>query len=375
VDMTRRMALICLAGLDLPRGGAERLSASYGVAFHYGAVFDPSAVEWYTRFAILVTGGFLSREESRKLMAGGSKLVAYEWSSAFYPADRVSADLAWQAEALKHKSKWLLNSQPVGGGAAMPDRDAFWYDFADPELRSARAAHLAARVSASGYSGLFLDTLGFEQVPPVLQREFSARHPGADYNREQAGFLETLRTAAGSDKILFLNQGYRHAELFLPHADFDLTESYFVGSSAGETQFRPWDDPADRWHSILEPMEQLVVPASQRFPSVKFVHLGYAAGPEERTRRAIVYNYAAAKLWDHGAYLVAQSPAAEQDKAYFSDLGRPLAATYAHDPGRGVAWREFEGGVVALNTGSRTTSILDGRYQLLDPPRGYVFRQ
>jgi hypothetical protein len=122
-------------------------------------------------------------------------------------------------------------------------------------------------------------------------------------------------------------------------------------------------------------MEKLVVPASRRFPGVKFVHLGYAAGPEERTRRAIAYNYAAAKLWDHGAYLVAESPLAEQDMAYFSDLGRPLTATYAQDPGQGVAWREFEGGVVALNTGSRTTSILNGRYQLPDPPRGYVFRQ
>lgn len=210
---------------------------------------------------------------------------------------------------------------------------------------------------------------------PELQREFSARHPGADYNREQASFLEALRTATGSDKILFLNQGYGHDELFLPHADFDLTESYFVGASAGETHFRPWDDPADPWHSILAPMEQLVVPASRRFPSVKFVHLGYAAGPEERACRAIVYNHAAAKLWDHGAYLVAESPVAEQDKAYFSDLGRPLTATYAQVPGQGVAWREFEGGVVALNTGSRTTSILDGCYQLPDPPRGYVFRQ
>ena len=133
--------------------------------------------------------------------------MAYEWSSAFYPADRVSADLAWQAEALKHKSKWLLNSQPVGGGAAMPDRAAFWYDLADPELRSARAVHLAARASASGYSGCFLDTLEFEHLPPELQREFSAWHPGADYNREQASFLETLRTAAGSEKILFLILG------------------------------------------------------------------------------------------------------------------------------------------------------------------------
>src|SRR5437899_1855364 len=210
MDINRRMALLLLTGLDLPCRSSTRLFSPGLVAFHYGASFDRSAVEWYTRFAILVTGGFLTREVSRKLMDRGSKLVAYEWSSAFYPADAVSADLAWQTEVLKHTSTWLLNSLPLSGGAAMPRRSALWYDLADPELRSARAAHLANRVSARGYSGLFLDTLGFEHLPPELRAVFSARHPGTDYNREQASFLETLRTAVGPDKILFLNQGYRH---------------------------------------------------------------------------------------------------------------------------------------------------------------------
>src|SRR5437879_625094 len=152
--MTRRTALYLLGGLEVPRIGSGRLFSPRMAAFHYAATFDRNAVEWYTRFSILVTGGFLSRQESRKLIDRGTKLVAYEWSSAFYPADAVSADLAWQAKALKHTSTWLLNSQPAAGGAAMPGRAAFWYDFADPELRSARAAHLATRVSAGGYSGL-----------------------------------------------------------------------------------------------------------------------------------------------------------------------------------------------------------------------------
>lgn len=375
MDITRRMALFLLAGPGLPCRGARRRLAKGSVAFHYGAAFDPSAIEWYTRFAMLVTGGFLSSEESQKLMDRGSNLVAYEWSSAFYPADAVSGDLAWQTEALNHASTWLLNTQPVGGGAAVAGRAAFWYDFADTDLRSARAAYLAAQVSVSGYSGLFLDTLGFEYLPTDLQTVFSARHPGADYNRELASFLETLRAALGPDRIVFLNQGYRHYELFLPYADFDLTESYFLGGSAGGPYFRPWYDPAHPWDSILAPMEQLVQPASQRFPEVRFVHLGYAAGPGTDTHRAIVYNYAAAKLWDHSAYLIAPNPAAEQDYVYFADLGPPLTATFAQDPVSGVAWREFEDGVVALNTGLGTVSILNGRYELADPPRGYVFLQ
>jgi hypothetical protein len=372
VNMTRRMALLLLASLNVPRKSLGQPVSRGSVAFYYGAAFDTSAVEWYTRFAILVTGGFLGREESWMLMDRGCQLVAYEWSSAFYPDDAVSADAAWQTEALNHTSTWLLNSEPVGGGAATPGRVAFWYDVADPELRAARAAHLAARVSASGYAGLFLDTLGSEHLPPDLAAAFAARHPGADYNQEQASFLGALRTALGPDQILFLNEGYRHDELFLPYADFDLTESLFVGVSAGEVYFRPWYDPADPWHSILTPLEQLVVPASGRFPHVRFVHLGYAAGTDVNTR-AIRYNYAAARLWNHRGYLVAPSPAAEHDDVYFADLGRPLAATFSQDPTDGIAWREFEGGVVALNTGFRTVSIMGGRYQLTDPPRGYVF--
>src|SRR5690242_8075218 len=132
--MNRRTALFLLAGMNLPGRGFSRRFSPGLVAFHYGAVFDKSAVEWYTRFAILVTGGFLTREESRKLMDRGSRLVAYEWCSAFYPGDAVSADPAWQTEAGKHTSTWLLNSSPVGGGAAMQGKPALWYDFADPDL-------------------------------------------------------------------------------------------------------------------------------------------------------------------------------------------------------------------------------------------------
>src|SRR5437879_3967556 len=160
MDMNRRMALFLLAGLDLPCRSSRRLFSPGLVAFHYAAAFDRSAVEWYTRFAILVTGGFLTREGSRKLMDRGSKLVAYEWSSAFYPADAVSADPAWQTEALKHTSTWLLNSLPLGGGAAMPGRSALWYDFADPEPRAARPAPRATREGPHGYSCVLLRSAG-----------------------------------------------------------------------------------------------------------------------------------------------------------------------------------------------------------------------
>jgi len=268
---------------------------------------------------------------------------------------------------------WLLNSQPVSGGAASPGRGAYWYDFADSDLRLQRAQDLANRVISNGYGGVFLDTLGFEQLPAEMRHVYTERHPDLDYNTAQAGFLQALRTCLGPDRRLFLNQGYRQAEIFLPHASLDLTESYFTAASSDTTTFRPWYDPRRPWESILIPMEKLVMPASRRFPKVEFVHLGYAAGPPAQAYRAIQYNYAAAKLWDHDAYLMMPTPQREQHEIYFMDLGRPLSV-YSHDPGKGVAWREFERGIVALNTGPTPASILNGRYHLSDPPRGYIFR-
>lgn len=100
MNMTRRMALFLLASLDVPRKSSGQPVSRGTVAFYYGAAFDTSAVDWYTRFAILVTGGFLGPEESSMLMDRGCHLLAYEWSSAFYPDDPVSADAAWQTEAL-----------------------------------------------------------------------------------------------------------------------------------------------------------------------------------------------------------------------------------------------------------------------------------
>jgi len=366
--MTRRTALLSVTSLAMP---LARAAVPGSVAFHYAAVFDDAKVDWYTRFRFLVTGGVLARDQSRRLLDRGCGPIAYEWSSAFYPGDWTSAEPSWQSTVRNHPN-WLLNSQPVGGGAAMPGRSAFWYDFGNSDLVVSRAAYLGERVRTSGYSGLFLDTLGFEYLPAEAQHAFMQRHPGIDYHNAQAGFLKKLRSHLGAG-TLFLNQGYRHYEQFLPYADYDLTESYFTAALVDRTRFQVFHDPASPWESIFTPMEKLVIPASRRFPRVRFVHLGYAAGSIEQTSRAIRYNYAAAKLWNHDAYLVTADPRAEQDEVYFAELGRPLTASYVHEKSKNIAWREFEGGIVALNSGSRTESILNGRYRLPDPPSGFVF--
>ena len=371
MNITRRFALLSMTafGTQLARAGMSRGK----VAFHYAAVFDEPKIDWYSRFRYLVTGAVLARDQTRRLLDRGCRLIAYEWSSGFYPRDWVSAEPAWQNTVMGRAREWLLNSQPSAGGAAMPGKTAYWYDFGNADLRTSRAAYLAERLKTNGYSGIFLDTPGFEYLPADAQAAFTTRHPGVDYDRAQAAFFERLRYYMGQDKILFLNQGYRHYELFLPYADFDLTESYFTAASGDSTRFRAWHDPSAPWESIVTPLEQLVIPASRRFPRVQFVHLGYAAGQPEQISRAVRYNYAAAKLWNHDAYLMAADARAEQSDIYFANLGRPLTASYVQEANKGVAWREFEGGIVALNSGSQSVSIMNGRYQLPDFPCGLVF--
>ncbi len=257
----------------------------------------------------------------------------------------------------------------------MNGRGAFWYDFGDPGLCSRRAAFLAGRLEESGYDGLFFDTLGFEQLPPSMREEYTRRHPGRKFNTDQGAFLAEFRQQAGPDCILFTNQGYRQPDDFLDHADFDLSESYFTYSSSGHTRFRPWYDSHSPWESVRVPMEELIVPAARRFPNVRFIHLNYAAGSEEEVRRAIRYSNCCARLWSQGAYLVGPSPAGEVDDIYFTDPGAPRDQDYQEDVARGLAWRRYERGVVAVNSSRRPQQIPDTGLEIEAGPIGLIFER
>ena len=338
------------------------------VAFHYAAHFSAREVAWYSSFEILVTGGILTPEHSALLRGGGSRLVAYEWSSAFYPGDWVSAAESWQK---RMRPEWLLTRVPVTGGAAENGKPAQWYDFANPDLVAARADYLAARLAQAGYDGFFFDTLGWEQLPPPVQAAFLARHPGVDYNASQGEFLKALRQRLPAGKLIFTNQGFRHAESFLPHADLDLTESYFTYVSGTETKFRPWHDPAKPWDSIRTPMVELVGAAERKFPHVRFVHVNYA---HRTSPRAAMYSYAAAKLFGHESYLIVPTNAqAEEHAVYQSSLGRPLTASFEENAAAGAAWRRFEGGTVAILSGPKPFAIPGTALVLPTPGLGYLF--
>ncbi len=338
------------------------------VAFHYAAHFTPAELGWYTKFEILVTGGILPPDLTRSLKAGGSKVLAYEWTSGYYPGDWVSASQPWQSAM---KPAWHITSSAVGGGAAAPGKTAHWYDFGEPALIAARAKYLAGVLNASGYGGFFFDTPGVEQLPPPVKEAFAKKHPGLDYNACQGQFFAALRKELAPGQLIFTNQAFRHADQMLPHADLDLTESYFTAEMGPKTLFRPWHDPAKPWESIRTPLEQLVLTAQRRYPRARFVHVNYAAPGD---RHALLYGYAGAKLFNHEAYLIMPSNSAdEQNAVYNTDLGRPLTANYEQDEAAGAAWRRFEHGIAAINSGRNAFAIPGTQFKMPDSPRGYIF--
>jgi hypothetical protein len=368
MSLARRDLLLALAGAAAP--GQSRGA----VAFHYEAIFAPDAVDWYTRFQMLVTGAVLAPEESAKLRGRASRLIAYEWSSGFYTGDTASVAPGWESACRKNARSWLLSVDTAGGGAAAPGRSAFWYDFGDPGLVAARSDYLAGLLRSSGYDGLFFDTPGFEQLPEPMRAAFKTRHPGADYNQCQGAFFGALRERIGPGRTIFLNQGYRHAEHMLPHADLDLTESYFTALDGNTTKFRKWHDPAAPWESIRTPMAQLVVPAARKFPHVRFVHVNYAGGGAALARRAARYSWACAKLWGHDSYLIAPGAYAdEREEIYFTATGAPKTERYRE--AGDIAWRVFDKGIVAVNGGAGPGRIPDSGLALPEAGQGYFFAQ
>lgn len=345
--MTRR-ELLAGASLASSAAGASpnAPAAKPFLAFHYQASFDQRALAWYTRFEHLVTGAILDPKTSTSLRRHGSRLIAYEWSSGFYTGDAVSAPLDWQEPVTAKRSDWLLTAKPITGAAAENGRVAEWYDFADPDLRKARARFLAARLVEAGYDGYFFDTVGAEQIPEPAKKAFAARHPTLDYNVCQGEFFKELRAAMPAGKIIFLNQGFRHADALLPYADFDLSESYFTYIAGPKTALRPWDDKAKPWEAIKTPLEQLILPAARKYPNLRFVHVNYAAAGAPLTSNAALHGYVGGKLFGHDAYLIVPgSPAEEESGVYSSGLGRPKGELVERID---LVAREFEFAVIGF---------------------------
>jgi hypothetical protein len=370
VNLSRRDAL---SGLMALAQGIVKDSRPATVAFNYAAKSSLPDLKFLANFDVLVTGGILSTDQRQIFQLRKTRFVLYRWSSAFYPAED-EAEHSWQAGVRTRAKDWLLAPDPVPGGAASKGKAALWYDFGNAEVISAHADHIRETLQANGYHGVFLDTLGFEAVPPQLQKEFQKRHPGKSYDQAQAQFISTLREKLGQECIIFTNQGYRKPELFLSHSDFDLVENTCTSvRQDGITEFRPWHKIGAEWESIEIPMTALVLPAARSFPRVQFVHLNYAQGSPAVLERAVGYACACARLWNQTSFVALstiQKPI--HSRVYFTRLGAPLTSSYEEDRDNGIAWRRFQNGVVALNSSHIPYRIRKLQLALPDPPRGYA---
>jgi hypothetical protein len=221
---------------------------------------------------------------------------------------------------------------------------------------------------------VFLDTLGFSALPVQAQNEFGKRYPHGSYDQNQADFLSKLRQVLGAQAVIFTNQGYRRAELFLPHADFDLVENSFTQlDEHGNTKLRSWFQKGSEWEGIEIPITNLIAPAARLFPRTQFVHFNYAHGDPAFLARAVRYSYACAKLWNQISFTArpgVQKPI--RDNIYFTNLGEPLTPSYDEDKSAEVAWRRFQNGAVAVNSSHTPYHLRTLRLTLRDPPRGYV---
>ena len=328
-----RMAVMSAAVLVTLSAAAERRG---GLAFHYATPLTAHQLEWFSGFEVLVTHDPLPRAQVDALHKRGTKLVLYEWAVAFYP----SLATTWHRTL---PPAALLNRQPLRGHLGASDADAFYYDPATREHQRGRADLIARRIKAIGYDGVFLDTTTSESVHPDALAEYRRRHPDIDYDEAYAGFLKNLHASG----MIVTNQGYRRADFVLPYVDWDVSESLITYPKNGKFVLRPWNAEDDRWNSTAHLFRKLIMPAQRKYPRVRFTHINYVSTSDAKRIEEIV---AIARLYDHDAFVARPDLTTPiETPLYFVDLGRPKPRV---ETSRG-AYRQFERGFVAVNTGPK----------------------
>jgi hypothetical protein len=317
------------------------------VAFYYGPALTEEGLTWYSQFDVLVTHDPLPREQVERLHAAGTRLVLYEWSVAFYE----SRATEWQRSLLRDH-RGLLHDTPLSGGAGSSTAAAWYFDPASPDHGPLRAADVIARLSGSGYDGVFLDTTTVESVHPVARSEYHKRNASVPYDVAYSRFLRELR-ARLPNGIIFTNQGYRSAEHYLPWVDWDLTESLITRPAGDSWQVRPWNDPADPWNSIHFVMRTMIEPVAARYPHVRFGHLNYNDVADPETARLVI---AAGHLFGGDGYVAVEGVEGPRSPDYFVNPGKPAGARFDHENGQ-TSYRFFDQLLIVVTSAAEPVTI------------------
>lgn len=283
------------------------------MAFHYATPLTERQLSWYSKFEVLVTHDPLPPAQVSALHASGTRVVLYEWAVAFYDSLATPAQKQWVAER-----RGLLNGHPLRGGVGSADADAWYYDPGSREHSEDRPKLLARKLRSIGYDGVFLDTTTAESVHGEALAEYRLRHPKTSYDAAFARFMKNLRRELGPGGIIITNQGYRQADMLLPWADYDVSESLITHPAGGKYVMRPRKNAADPWKGIDFLMQELIAPARKKYPRVRFVHLNYVDVLTPRDVAAIVR---IARAHGDEAFVTLPSLACEggDDDPYFRD--------------------------------------------------------
>ncbi len=384
------VTLVAVAALGPPARATAQVPSGCAAtrgsfAFHYSARLSAEELAWLRRFDLVAVGSVLPADQVASLKRSRSRLFLYEWLTGFYLDVRRPPRGAGSWEVYVHRShgEWLLNHRRPDPGPDNHGR-AYYYDPFHRDLELAWAARLARKLRHAAYDGVFFDLAGSPWVPEDLRQIYAARHPDMPYDEALGGFLRSLRHMK-PDALLFTNQGYRRAPVYLPLADFDLSESVMTSYAGGapitvfvdgkglvetrETFYRPWDE-------IRQVVDSIAADVARYNPRARIFHLNYVNSLHRPTgqtavvrgqpypivrpevdRPAIYYGYVAARLWGHESYSPPEGSALVRDEVYFTDLGQPLGASWEERDG--LVRRHYEKGIVVLNPSleGRTSSV------------------
>jgi hypothetical protein len=410
------MALLLCAGLvpaaARPAGLADTAVPPYPKLARGDFVFFPMQVhtdplakdayfDYLKRFRVCLTNGYevFTGDDLAQVKDAGCELFVYRWFEGYYVNEVVFGHPAVRSmlQEVDSHPDWLINphTPTAGNGATLP---AYFFDWANPDLRAFYIDRLVAALDANGYDGVFFDYIGDWGLPAQISKLWALKHPEATYNEASAVFLAELRRAMG-DRPVFGNAAYKadKAEAnaaFYESVTYDTTESYGVSYASGkdavvylegkgmtavkETYYRPWDGPA----GYKDYMEGGVFgPVPHQDGVVEFFPIDYVQPAYEPTgdealvngvpvpvyravpdRAAVHYSYALAKLHDMASFASdwgswqGDPTAFDPDELYFADLGRPLEATYRE--GADAVVRYFENGfVVVTRTNPHNNSV------------------
>lgn len=313
-------------------------------------------------------------EDLETLHAGGTELFLYRWFNGYYAIELLGlsyyADFPEMKELfteINSHPDWLINpAVPIAGSGAVTP--AYFYDWANPELRAFYVQRLKEHVGAAGYDGVFFDYPGDWAVPPPVLALYDLKHPTLSYNAAGLLMVEELRAAVGQDARIFTNQAYRldNAADYYEQIDYDITESYGTSFTFGksstinvegkgainvaETYYRPWTE-SQGYKDITE-TSPIAPMRLQPDPRVKLFHINYVNPWYQKTpdspdtaptyravqdRPAIHYGYALGKLHNVAAYASdwgswnGDPSVYSEDDIHRVDLGDPLEANYRED--------------------------------------------